>query len=97
MTMTKSPPHQPMTIGRLLEIWAAMAVMMIVNGALRELVLKRVMDASTADIASAVLGATIVLVATRFFFRPLAGHPAAGLALTPFIWGRWAPGARNAR
>ena len=57
-------------------------------------------DAGTADVISAILGAAIVLAGTGYFFRPLAGHSAGELvrvsalfvALTvtfEFTFGHW--------
>lgn len=50
-----------------------MAIAMSANGVFREMVLKRSLSAQSADIASAAVGAVIILLLTRFFFRPLAG------------------------
>lgn len=62
-----------MSLGRLLVTWLAMAVAMTANGVFREMGLKRWLDTQTADLASAGIGAAIILLLTFLFFRPLAG------------------------
>lgn len=62
-----------MSLGRLLLAWVSMAIAMSANGVFREMGLKRWVSAQTADLASAALGASIILLLTFFFFRPLAG------------------------
>lgn len=143
-----------MSLGRLLGSWITMCLLMIANGVAREAVFVGAMGRIAADLASAALGAGIILLASRLLFTPLAGqttrqllrvsawfvgltvafefsfgHYVDGksweelfanyaiwngrlwplllilLALTPFIWGRWAhltppshpPGVPHAR
>lgn len=62
-----------MSLGRLLLAWLAMAVAMSANGAFREMALRRWLDAQSADLVSAAIGAAIILLLTFLFFRPLAG------------------------
>ncbi|HYC52738.1 MAG TPA: hypothetical protein VEB19_16615 [Gemmatimonadaceae bacterium] len=62
-----------MTTARLLGTWVLMAILMSLNGAFREMVLKPRMTASSADLASACLGAVILLIVSWLFFRPLRG------------------------
>ena len=58
-----------------------MALLMIVNGALRELVLVTVLGRTLADIASAVTGIAIILLATRWLFPPLGDVSTQGLLM----------------
>jgi hypothetical protein len=53
---------------------------MSLNGVFREAALKRWMDPGGADIVSAVLGAVIILLVTRRFFRPFGGMSGRELA-----------------
>lgn len=64
---------------RLLGSWLLLAVLMPLNGALREFGLKRVLDAPFADVISAVLGIAIILAVTRAAFRIAADTPTASL------------------
>ena len=61
-----------MTWTRLTSTWLLLALAMSLNGAFREAVLKRVMAPAAADVVSAVLGAAIILLVTRLFFRAFA-------------------------
>ena len=62
-----------MTFLRLLRAWVIIVPFMIANGIFRELVLKRVVNDTVADILSAVIGTAIVVGLTRIVLRPLAG------------------------
>jgi hypothetical protein len=68
-----------MTYRRLLGSWLGICVLMIVNGAMREMALVSMLGRFWADIVSAVLGAAIILGATRLLFRPLVGRSSAEL------------------
>ena len=67
---------------RLFGVWALLAVLMSANGIFRELVLRRQFGNPAADILSAAMGCAIILIVTRWFFRPLAGASAATLLRT---------------
>ena len=101
--MTPHTSAPSMSIARQLGIWTAMVLVMIANGAFRELVLKPNVDAGVAEAISAVLGAFIVLIGTGIFFRPLVGRPVAELARVSalfvaltvtfeFTFGHWVDG-----
>lgn len=135
-----------MSLLRILSVWVLLAVLMSVNGVLREAVLRPGLGDRPADVLSAALGIALILLVTAFGFRPLAGAPTGRLlaisallvaitvafelvlgrsvdhkswaellgnyaiwrgqlwpvvllvvAITPFLWGRWAvvaPGAK---
>lgn len=60
---------------RLLGTWLLLAVLMPLNGALREFALKRVLDAPAAELLSAALGIAIILLVTGAVFRIAASTP----------------------
>lgn len=62
----------PMSAGRFLVAWSAMALAMSINGIGRELVLRRVLAGRQADIASAAIGIALIGLITWIAFRPLA-------------------------
>lgn len=64
-----------MTVRRFLASWGALALLMSANGIFRELVLRDALPGAAADLTSAILGATLILLVTRTGFRPLAGEP----------------------
>ena len=68
-----------MPLLRVLTIWLILAVLMSANGVFREAVLKTSLGDRPADLLSAALGITLILVVTAFGFRPLAGLPLARL------------------
>ena len=68
-----------MSFLRVLRAWAIILPFMILNGAFRELVLKRAVNDSLADGVSAALGVAIIVVMTRYLLRPLAGKSPADL------------------
>ncbi len=72
-----------MTYTRLLLTWLLLALLMPVNGLLREAGLKRVMSAGAAEALSALTGIVIILATTRWLFRVPADAPTAQLV-------RWA-------
>ena len=133
-----------MPLMRVLTVWLILAVLMSANGILRETVLRSSLGDRPADVLSAALGITLILVVTAFGFRPLAGlalsrliavsvllvgltvvfevvigrlvdHKSwaelagnyafwrgqlwplvlAVVALSPILWGRWAPVAQR--
>src|SRR5688572_20524427 len=61
-----------MTWTRLIGTWMVLALAMSLNGVFRETVLKRMVSPAAADVLSAVLGAAIILLVTRLFFRAFA-------------------------
>lgn len=68
-----------MSYRRLLGAWLALAVLMPVNGALREFALKRVLIAPAADAISAALGIALILLITGAVFRIAPETPRAAL------------------
>lgn len=62
-----------MSFLRLLRAWVVIVPFMIANGVFRELVLKRAVNDTIADVLSAVIGVAIVVGVTRIVLRPLAG------------------------
>lgn len=62
----------PISIGRVTVAWLIMAFAMTVNGIGRELVLKRVVSAHTADILSAIFGMTLIGVIAARALHPLS-------------------------
>lgn len=68
-----------MTFLKLLRAWLITLPFMIVNGIVRELVIKSVVSPAVAEAISVALGITIVVVVTRRVLRPLAGKSAADL------------------
>ena len=68
-----------MPLRRVLTIWVILAVLMTANGMFRETVLRPSLGDRPADLLSAALGITLILVATAFGFRPLVGLPLARL------------------
>src|SRR5688500_6859570 len=92
-----------MSTARLIAIWLLLAVLMVLNGVLREGVLVPQVGAPGAGAVSAILGIAIILGTTGLFFHPLAGAPMARLvrasailvALTvvyEFAFGHWVEG-----
>ena len=68
-----------MPVLRVLGVWLILAVLMSANGVFRETVLRTSLGAQPADVLSAAIGITLILVVTAFGFRPLAGLPLARL------------------
>lgn len=67
-----------MTLGRFVAMWIVMAVAMSLNGAGRELLLKRILAGPAAGVVSAVIGVVLIGVITWWGFRPLAiGTPSS--------------------
>jgi ABC-type multidrug transport system permease subunit len=69
-----------MSNARVFGSWMLLALLMSANGAFRELVLRRAIGTTQADLVSAAIGALIILGATWYLFRPLANRPMAELA-----------------
>jgi hypothetical protein len=65
---------------RVFASWMLLALLMSANGVFRELVLRRAIGATQAEIVSAAMGAIIILAATWYLFRPLVDRPLAELA-----------------
>lgn len=70
-----------MTYRRIVATWAALAVLMSANGVFRETVLKSAFSGEAANMLSAALGITIILLVTSIAFRPLAGESSRRLAM----------------
>jgi cation transport ATPase len=92
-----------MSSRRVLAAWLILAIAMSLNGAFRELCLRRAVGSSQADAISAALGAVIILLVTRPFFRALATRSLAEIvrislllvSLTvafEFVFGRYVDG-----
>src|SRR5688500_3367933 len=62
-----------MPLKRALIVWLILAVLMSANGVFRETVLRPSLGDRPADLLSAALGITLILVVTAFGFRPLIG------------------------
>lgn len=69
-----------MSYTRLLLTWLLLAVLMPLNGILRELGLKRFLPVTAAEVASAATGIAVILVTTRLLFRIPADEPTLRLA-----------------
>ncbi len=69
-----------MSYTRLLLTWLLLAVLMPVNGALREFGLKRLVGDRTAEALSVASGIAIILLVTRWLFRVPATATTAQLA-----------------
>lgn len=69
-----------MPLTRLLLAWLLLAVLMPVNGALREFGFKRLVSERTAGALSVLTGIAIILAVTRWLFRIPAATTAATLA-----------------
>jgi hypothetical protein len=69
-----------MTYSRLFGTWCLLAVLMPLNGALREFGLKRVLPAAASEILSVMTGIVVILVTTRWLFRIPDDAPRARLA-----------------
>lgn len=68
-----------MSYARLFGTWCLLAVLMPLNGAIREFGFKRVVPDRTAEILSVVTGIAIILVTTRLLFRIPGDAPTARL------------------
>lgn len=89
-----------MSLSRTFGVWCVLALCMIANGALREVVLIGRIDRTADDVVSAILGVMIIALVTRWLFPPLTlvTTPALlrasvtlvllALAVTPFVWRR---------
>jgi hypothetical protein len=58
-----------MSLTRLLLTWLLLAVLMPLNGALREFGFKRLMPDAAAEVLSVATGIAIILATTRWLFR----------------------------
>jgi hypothetical protein len=70
---------------RLLLTWLLLAVLMPLNGALREFGFKRWMPDGSAEVLSVVTGIVVILATTRLLFRIPADTPTATLLLQSAI------------
>lgn len=68
-----------MSYRRLFAAWLLLALLMPLNGALREFGFKPALPTALADLLSAVLGVLIILAVTRAIFRIAPGTPDARL------------------
>lgn len=69
-----------MSYNRLLLTWLLLAVLMPVNGIVREFGFKRIMSERAAETLSAATGIVLILAITRSLFRIPAETPTAQLA-----------------
>ena len=69
----------PVSVGRFAAVWSIMAVAMSVSGITRELVFKRIMDARSADVLSAIVGVALIALITSIGFRSIEGAALGGL------------------
>ncbi len=74
-----------MTFGRLFGTWGALAVGMTLNGIFREALLRRWLGEGAADVASAILGAGVILAITSIGFRRFAASTNAALVQSALI------------
>lgn len=74
-----------MSYRRLLGAWLLLAVLMPLNGALREFGLKRVLDSPAAELLSAALGIAIILIVTHAVFRIAPETPNKALWQMSFV------------
>ena len=74
-----------MPLMRALMVWIILAILMSANGVFRETVLRQSLGDRPADVLSAALGISLILVVTAFGFRPLVGLPPARLATVSVI------------
>lgn len=74
-----------MTLERLFGTWLALAAAMTLNGALRELLLRRWLAADDANLVSALFGVVIILSITRVTFRRFATSTDAALVQTALL------------
>ena len=63
-----------MSFVALLRVWLIILPAMIVNGALREVVLRPTVGPRASEVISAALGIAIIVVFTRYLMRPIAGR-----------------------
>lgn len=71
----------PISWVRFLAMWLAMAVAMSANGIFRELVLKRVLSATVADVLSAIIGILLIGLITRVGFAGMNRRTPGSLAV----------------
>ncbi len=70
-----------MSLLRLLATWLLLAVLMPLNGALREFGFKRVLSNAAAETLSVVTGIAVILITTKLLFRIPAEAPSRQLWL----------------
>jgi hypothetical protein len=74
-----------MPVRRLLGTWLLLAVLMPVNGAVREFGLKRILPDALAEVASVVTGIAVILATTYVCFRIPRGTTNGRLALDALV------------
>ena len=74
-----------MPLLRVLTVWLILAVLMSANGVFRETILRTSLGDRPADLLSATLGITLILVVTAFGFRPLVGLSLARLVAVSLL------------
>lgn len=74
-----------MPVRRLLGTWLLLAVLMPLNGALREFGLKRILSDPAAELASVGTGVAVILATTYFCFRIPRGVTNGRLALDSLV------------
>lgn len=74
-----------MTYTRLLLTWLLLAVLMPMNGALREFGFKKLMPVAAAEVLSVATGIVVILLTTRWLFRIPATAVSKQLAIYAVI------------
>lgn len=74
-----------MTLTRLFLVWLLLAVLMPVNGILREFGFKRIVSGAAAEVLSVITGIAVILATTRWLFRIPADTPTSRLTLFAVI------------
>lgn len=71
----------PISWIRFLAMWLVMAVAMSANGVFRELVLKRIVSSTVADVLSAIIGILLIGLITRVGFAHMRQRTPGSLAV----------------
>jgi hypothetical protein len=74
-----------MTVMQLFRAWAIIAIVMVANGAFRELVLAPRLGSGPAEVISVVLGVIWIVLLTRVLLRRLAGRSVSELVRASVI------------
>lgn len=74
-----------MSYTRLLLTWLLLAVLMPMNGALREFGFKKLMPVAAAEVLSVATGIVLILITTKLLFRIPASTEAKQLAIYAVI------------
>ena len=73
-------------IRRALLFWCFMAVAMIVNGIVRETLMRPRMSALAAELFSAIIGITLIQLLARWAVQPLGATTKRDLLVSASIW-----------